>query len=225
MSVLDRNTEYTVRNYTGSPVAVSTRTGSYLIPGGSRDNPVEFPMTLAELAYVNSVSNVFKIGMLFFDEQFESDLYESLKIRDWHDILRLDEIDDIILHPTTEKLERIIKIQNPTYFERIYGEYIGLKNAGMPISGSVDQVMKLRKNEFRKGSVRSEIKVRTVEPSADQINAQNDKIAEMQKQIEQLTALLAQQQAAPATATAEAADKPAVQKSTKSTRGVKQKEE
>lgn len=195
MSTLDRTTEYMVRNYTKSPVAISTRDTRYLIPGGTLEAPAEFPMTLNELTYVNSISDIFKIGILFFDEEHEAEIYDVLRIRDWANILHIDEIDDIILNPTTEKLERVIAIQNQMYFERVYGEYIALKNAGRPISGSVEQVMKLRKKEFQKGTIRSEIKVKVSEPTVAQIDAQNDKIAEMEAKIAQLTALLAQQNA------------------------------
>ena len=144
---------------------------------------------------------------MFFEPDYEADLYEELRIRDWEDILRPSDIEDTILNPTTQKLHRVISIISPMYFERIYGAYIGLKNAGQPISGSVEQVMKLRKSEFKKGKIRSEIQITTPEPTAKQLDDQNDKIAALQKQVEQLTALLAQQ-VAPVSATVETADEP-----------------
>ena len=189
-----RTDQYVVRNYLSSPVAITTRDAHYLIPGGTRNAPAEFPLTMTELTYLNSTSNVFKTGVLFFDPEDEEEVYEALRIGDWRDILRPDEIDDIILHPTTAKLERVLAIENAMYFDRIYGAYVSLKNTGHPIAGSVEQVMRLRKREFHKGIVHSEIKVSPVADAEQRQAETDDKIRALQEQIAALTQLLAAQQ-------------------------------
>ena len=194
MSALDKTKEYIVLNYINSPVAISTKDSSYLIPGGSADNPAEFPLTLSELMYINSVSKIFQIGVLFFEPQDEEEVYEALRIRNWRDIMRDSEIDDIILRPTTELLQKIISIQDAMYFERIYGRYVYLKNLGKPISSIVADVFKKRKYEIVHGVINSKIVIKQQDIPASQISAQAEQIAAMQKQIEQLTNIIAQQQ-------------------------------
>ena len=84
------------------------------------------------------------------------------------------------------------------YFDRIYGAYVSLKNTGHPIAGSVEQVMRLRKREFQKGIVHSEIKVSPVTDVEQRQAETDDKIRALQDQIATLTQLLIAQQAQPA---------------------------
>ena len=197
--VLDRNREYMVRNYNPSPVAISTRDSQYLIPGGTRHAPAEFPMTLNEIIFVNSMSDIFKIGVLFFEEEFEEDIYAALRITNWREILRADDIDDIILNPTTEKLQKVIAITNHMYFDRIYGEYTQLRRSGRAISGSVERVIKLRQAELHKGIMKSEIKISNVDDTARHQAETDAQMQAMREQIAELKALLAAQAAATAT--------------------------
>jgi hypothetical protein len=110
------------------------------------------------------------------------------------------------------------------YFERVYGEYVGLRNAGHPISSSVEQVVKLRRDEFRKGIIRSAIKVGRVDDTAKRQAETDDKISELQDQIASLKALLAQQTAesspaADAEKTPKAAQKRATRSKTTTAKG------
>ncbi len=190
MSNLDRTKQYMVLNYNASQVFVHTRDADYAIPAGSKDAPVEWPMDINEITYINNTTPFFKTGMLLFEEEYEADIYEALRIRDWRDILRIDDIDDIILNPTVEKLERVIRITAPLYFNRIYARYIYLKNLGRPISGKVEQVMKLRYDEFQKNVINSKIQIGAVDNPLLRQAETDSQIKALQEQIAQLTALL-----------------------------------
>lgn len=197
MNTIDRNTEYTVLNKNASAIFVKTRDADYAIPAGSEDAPVEWPMLFSEISYLNNTTPFFKIGLLTFEPDQEEALYDALHIRDWRSILRTDEIDDLILHPTTDGLEKVIRIQHAAYFNRVYARYIYLKNHGRAISGSVEKAMKMRLDEFQRGILVSKIQIGSVDVAAKQQAETDKRIADMQAQIEQLQAMLADRDTAP----------------------------
>lgn len=206
--MLDKNTEISVLNFSHSPVSVSTRDMHYLIPGGSEEVPAVFPMTLSELIYVNSISEVFRVGVLFFDPEVEAEVYAALRIKDWEKIYRVRDIDDILLNPTVEKLEEILNITSTMYFNRIYGEFVALRNSNLPISGSIDKMMTLRRKELMSGQPRTNIKVKdTVDAQVLKSSETQKQMDDMAKEIEELKALLREVKT----------DKPAVNKPKKST--------
>lgn len=230
---LDRNHEYMVLNYNLSPVAIATRDAQYLIQAGTRVDPVKFPMTLGEIIYVNSTSDAFKIGLLFFEPEFEEEIYKELRISDWKNILHVEDIDDAILHPTTEKLQRLIAIRSAMYYDRVYAEYVMLRNSGCAISSAVEQVIKARRSEIRRGVAATEIKVSTIEDHAQKQAETDAQVKALQEQVDELKRMLAAQ-ASKADVPAEApkqepAKKPAPKTQTKTaqaktTKGTKKQE-
>ena len=179
--MVSKNKTYLVLNYCSSPVCVDTRNDSYIIPGGSAEEPASMPFPLEEIMQINSNSPVFKYGILWFEEEFKEDIYNELRIRDWQNILTDTEIERVILNPEVDKLERILAITSEFYFERIYGIYVGLKNANASIPENVKTVMTLRKKEFRQNKKSTEITLRKSENTVDK---------EKDKQIEDLKAQL-----------------------------------
>lgn len=163
---------YLVLNYSSSPVAVSTRYENLLIGGGSNEVPEAHPFTLEEIRQINAGSDVFKVGVLWFEEDYEEEIYEALKIKNWKEIMTTDEIREFILHPTKEKFESVLSITSEFYFERIYGEYIGMRNANYSIPHNVEVFLKARRKEFRNKKYNSEIKI------GEQISSE-DKNAEL----------------------------------------------
>ena len=189
--MLDKQKTYMVLNYDTSPIAVTTRHTNELIPAGDDDNPTGVPFSLDDISYINSTTKVFKIGRLFFEEEYQEEIYDELRIRDWKDIMTNREIYDIILNPTVENLERVIAIDDPMYFDRIYGAYIGLVNTGVDISLNVSNVLKARRKEFASNKRKSAIELRAKEEETKvdpQVEAMQKQIAEMQAMIAQLTA-------------------------------------
>ena len=232
--MLDKNKTYLVLNYSGSPVAVSTRHESHIIPSGNSEEPASIPLSVDEIVQINSNSPVFKIGLLWFEEEFQEELYKECRIRNWENILRDKEIEDIILHPTLEKLERLLSIENEQYFERCYGIYIGLKNSNHSIKQNVENVMLARRKELRNRKYKTGIlltKKETPAVSEEVLKETQEQNAKLTQEVDELKAMVAQllaaqQNSTPATAEAENADKDAetiatdtIQEPKKATRG------
>ncbi|MDY5727510.1 MAG: hypothetical protein SPK49_02700 [Erysipelotrichaceae bacterium] len=223
--MLDKNKTYLVLNYNGSPVAVSTRHESYIIPGGSSESPSSMPLSVDEIVQINSNSNVFKMGLLWFEEEVQEELYKECRIRNWENILRDKEIEDIILHPTLEKLEKLLSIENEQYFERCYGIYIGLKNSNHSIKQNVENVMLARRKELRNRKYKTGIlltKKETNVVSEEALKETQEQNVKLTKEVDELKAMVAQllaaqQNSAPATAEAENADKDTETKATDTT--------
>ena len=193
--MLDKNKTYLVLNYNGSPVAVSTRHESYIIPGGSSESPSSMPLSVDEIVQINSNSNVFKMGLLWFEEEVQEELYKECRIRNWENILRDKEIEDIILHPTLEKLERLLSIENEQYFERCYGIYIGLKNSNHSIKQNVENVMLARRKELRNRKYKTGIlltKKETNVVSEEALKETQEQNVKLTKEVDELKAMVAQ---------------------------------
>ena len=221
----DKNKTYLVLNYNGSPVAVSTRHESYIIPGGSSESPSSMPLSVDEIVQINSNSNVFKMGLLWFEEEVQEELYKECRIRNWENILRDKEIEDIILHPTLEKLERLLSIENEQYFERCYGIYIGLKNSNHSIKQNVENVMLARRKELRNRKYKTGIlltKKDTPYVSEEVLKETQEQNIKLTQEVDELKAMVAQLLAAKqnsdtTTAEAENSDKDAETKATDTT--------
>ena len=193
--MLDKNKTYLVLNYNGSPVAVSTRHESYIIPGGSSESPSSMPLSVDEIVQINSNSNVFKMGLLWFEEEVQEELYKECRIRNWENILRDKEIEDIILHPTLEKLERLLSIENEQYFERCYGIYIGLKNSNHSIKQNVENVMLARRKELRNRKYKTGIlltKKETNIVSEEALKETQEQNVKLTKEVDELKTMVAQ---------------------------------
>lgn len=211
--MLDKNKTYLVLNYSGSPVAVSTRHESHIIPSGNSEEPASIPLSVDEIVQINSNSPVFKIGLLWFEEEFQEELYKECRIRNWENILRDKEIEDIILHPTLEKLERLLSIENEQYFERCYGIYIGLKNSNHSIKQNVENVMLARRKELRNRKYKTGIlltKKETSVVSEEVLKETQEQNVKLTKEVDELKAMVAQLLAAQQNSASAAAEtKPA----------------
>lgn len=219
---LDKTKTYLILNYNPSPVGVTvSKNETILIPGGYDDAPAQYPLGLNEIRYINNSSKVFKIGMLYFEPEYEAQLYEELRIANWEDILRDKEIEEIVLNPTAESLERILSIRDQMYFERIYGVYMGLRNAGAPISGKVDSIMQIRRKELARGKVTTELSVRANDVA--RADADAEKIKTLEDELAKLKGMLAA--AMQQFGTAAPAETPTPAEAPKQRRGTKKQEE
>lgn len=209
--MLDKNKTYLVLNYNGSPVAVSTRNDSYIIPGGTSVEPASVPLSVDEIIQINSNSPVFKIGLLWFEPEFEEELYKECRIRNSKNILSDAQIEDAILNPTLDKLNKLLAIENEQYFERCYGIYIGLKNSNHSIKQNVENVMLARRKELRNRKYKTGILLTKKETNAlseeafKEAQEQNKKLSNEVDELKAMVAqlLAAQQNSASAKAEAE----------------------
>ena len=194
---LNKETTYMVLNYNASPVSVTTRNGSELVEGGSDENPAALPMTIEEIRTANTNGYAFKYGFLRFEKEFEADIYKELRINNWENILTNQQIEDIILHPTKDGLQKFIDIDNEIYFGRIVGVYMGLKSIFEEISPKVSIIIEQRQLELKKHQrssdiiISSNINQQSIDQNeVDQIKEQNDMLM---KQLEEMKALLSAQ--------------------------------
>lgn len=188
---ISKTKNYLVLNYSPSQVAISTKYESYLVPGGTLESPGTLPLTFDEIAVVNSTSPVFKIGLLRFEPKDEEEMYDALSIVDWRDILTEEKIEDILLHPTKEDLERILAIDNIAYFERIRGVLIGLKSAGVDVSNRVDNLIEKRRIELAKHQRKTSIqlvdrKQPEEQPSKEEFDSMKKQLADMREMMAKL---------------------------------------
>ena len=172
-----------VLNYSDSPAVVTSniRPDGYIFEPANNGVPFSIPLSFAEIRVINSQSAIFREGFLFFDKEQEKDVYEKLVIRDWEDILTDEQIDNIILNPNKDNLERILKIRTLSYFGRIYGRYIMLKNTNMhDISTRIANILNKRYEELYKNIKNTSIKI---VPTKQEI-IENKQEEEMNKKIE-----------------------------------------
>ncbi len=185
--MIDRQKTYLILNYDPSPVAVKTRYQNELVPAGNDQVPTSLPMTIDDITYINSTTKVFKIGRLWFEPEYQEEIYAELRILNWRDILTNQDIYDIILNPTMEKLERVLAIDDPMYFDRVYGAFVGLRNDGVNISTNVESVLQARYAELAKHKRKTEIRLRPKETAE---NTDNAAVADLQRQLDEMRALV-----------------------------------
>lgn len=203
MSVRDKK-NITLLNYCSNIVIVSTKDTSYSIPAADGDTPSTLSLSFEEIQYINSNSPAFKDGTLRFEKEIEKEMYEELHITNWEDILTNDQIEETIMHPTYEKLEKVIKVNSLSIIGRIRGVLIALKNEGThDISSRVERIIETRYKELLRGQVNTGITITKKDTqsvvSAESIALLKEENADikrqnedMQKQLHEMKALMEQ---------------------------------
>lgn len=187
----DMNHEYMVLNFSGSKVAVSTTKGvEYLFDSGSKEQPFGIPLKLDEIIGINMKSKAFKVGLLFFESQYEKELYQILKITNPESILKDWEIEDILLHPSFDGYKKILAINDDIYFSRVVGVMTGLQNAFIDVPTKSKILISAREQEFTEKKRKTEIVLERI-ISETESDREKEKLKEdnlsLQKQIEKLT--------------------------------------
>ena len=145
---IQKEKTYLVFNYCNSPVGVATRTDSFIINGAEDGVPTSMAFTIDELQQINNNSKVFKTGRLRFEADYEKEIYEVLRIHNWESILTNTQIEEKILNSNTENIKDLTEIEDARYFNRIYGIFIGLRNAGLDISSKMETALMTRYREL-----------------------------------------------------------------------------
>lgn len=187
---ISKTKNYLVLNYGHSPIGVSTRHENYLIPGADGDVPASLPLTIDEIQVINSNSPVFKVGMLRFEEKDEKDIYEELRILNWQDILTDRAIEDILLNPDAESLQKLVSIESEPYYERIRGVYVGLKSAGAAISLNVSNAIEARREELLRHKRTTDIRV-TANPDGHNKVVSSEEVDDLKRQIAEMQEMMA----------------------------------
>ena len=145
--------------------------------------------------YMNSTCSAFKNGVLRFHPEEQNEIFKAIGIKG-DDVLFIEDIDNAILNPTVENLQRMIDIKDGAQFERIRGRFYRMTNAGEDLSTKVKRLIDERYKELRAGKRNSELSVVPAAKSSTdaqaELEAAKNQIVEMQKQMQEA---LAQMQA------------------------------
>lgn len=202
MSIKEMKT-INVLNYNENIVVISTKHDSYTIePASNSNNPTILPLTLEEIIYINGNSAAFKAGILRFPEDIEKEIYEDyLRIPNWEELLTVKQIENIILHPTVDGLNKLINIKNTGIFDRVRGVFTRLKNTtNDDISMRVEKIINTRSDELRHGIRNTAIIIkpkdavrnidnREVDALKEQNKVLQEQISDMQKMMEKMMAM------------------------------------
>ena len=194
------NKQITVYNYNDFYVSIQTDIRTYMLEPCRDKIPTMTTLLFSEITYVNSISSVFRTGMLVIDKKDRKAVFEELNISE-KGILYNNEIEDIILNPTMEKLQKIIEITDDSVFERIRNRLIHLKNVGKyDISHRVIKIIEVRQAELKLGNYKSQITLRqemnygnSSDSNVVELQEQNKLMTEQMKQMQEQMALLTQQ--------------------------------
>lgn len=132
----------------------------HMFSEASEENPSIIPLTFGEIRFINGQSKIFREGFLKFEPEVEEEVYKALQVHNWKDIMSEKDIMDMILTPTQEKLEKVIKITSISMFERIRNILTKMKNVGMyDISNRVVEIIEYRYQELYRNRMKSELVV------------------------------------------------------------------
>lgn len=189
-----------VKVYNYNPFILSVG-DKMLDPCYNYDEPTFDAISVDQLQYINSNSSSVRNGLVRFDKNEEDDIYKELGV-DKSTILKNEEIDDIILNPTQEKLQKLLDIIDPSVFDRVVTIHQGLISSGAyDISNRVTLAIEEREKEFRRGMLKTNIKLTskveqkaTNDEEVENIKKQNENLqAQLDKMQEMMAQLLANQ--------------------------------
>lgn len=208
-------------NYNPFVLSITTNIRTYqLEPCYDMEIPTFATVTYAELDYFNSVSSALRNGMIVIDESVRGEVYEALHIIDTDKILFNQDIEDILINPTREGLDRIISSTDESVFNRVNGIYVGLVNSGeYDISNRVTNIIQMRRDEIRRGILKTQIQLVAKDDNIQPANEDIEKVKEqnanlqnqlnqMQKMMEQLLSAKAEEKVSPTSTTPKKAGRP-----------------
>ena len=145
----------------------------YTSEPGTVNDPCVIPIPPEEIQYMNSTSTAFKNGVLRFRPDEQDEIYTVLGIKK-DDIMFIEDIDDALLNPTVENLQRMIDVKSSSQFERIRGRFYQMKNAGEDMSTKVKGIIDGRYEELRAGKLHSDTAVSPVTKPVDASKVQEE---------------------------------------------------
>lgn len=199
MSKLDTQ-NINVLNYNQNDVFVDSAKEHYRF-SASRDGktPSVIPISLSELQNICSNTNIFLTGWLTFDDDVKEEIFKELRVANWRDILSNSDIEEILKHPTMEGLQKIIDIDNQTYFDRVRIIMFRLMKQGVDITSKVTRIVDQRYDELRKRQRVSSIvltkKDTQTHATADEVKELSAQNAALQSQLDEMKKMMEQMMA------------------------------
>jgi len=173
----------TVLNYNEHYVFIPTETRTYTLTPAQDDIPSQVTMPFTDIEYVNGQSNAFRTGMLVFKHDNPKEIYEALNIYDYKDILSNKDIENILLNPTIEGLQKILDIYEESAFDRVRAVFVGLKNSnGYDLSQRVIRIIDKRSEEMKQKTYKSEIILQAKDASENSIESENVSALKLQNE-------------------------------------------
>ena len=169
--------EYKVLNYSPSPVCVRLPNNfERLLPGGSLEMPYTEFFTVRDIEYMNANSTVFRDGILEFEDVDADELYKHLHIPNWQEtVLRETQIDEILLNPTRENMQKIIDVRTPMMIDRFRGHLIKLgRDPQYDVSTRVEELVEARFQEIRNDVYRTKLVVNVPTAVKSKVEQEND---------------------------------------------------
>lgn len=186
-----------VLNYNENEVYVDSGKEHYKF-SASRDGktPTVVPMTLSELQYIASNTDVILTGWLTVDEDLKEEIFKNLRIANWKDILSNNEIETILTNPTREGLQKLLDITNQTYFDRVRIIMFKLINDGVDITTKVNRIVEQRYNELRNKQRNTSIILTSKDTrkyaSPDDLKALSEQNQTLQSQLDEMKKMMEQ---------------------------------
>lgn len=183
-----------VLSYNENKICVSGTNENYIFNPSNGIDPIINVMSLKDLQFINSSTNLFKTGWLTFQDEEKEDIFKELRIRDWKLILTNENIKDILLNPSIEGLQKLIDISDETYFDRVRIILHILITDGEDISSRVKNIVDARYKEL----LRKQRKTSIVLSSKDTATSNNHvkeliiQNTELKNQLEEMQKMMAQ---------------------------------
>ena len=178
-----------VLNYNENCVCVSIAPGkSIMFEPSNYGEPTVIPLPMNEIMFINN-GYAFKTGLLEFPEEIEDEMYQKLRI-DNTKVLKLKEIREILLSPTKDGLIKIVSIDSPANFDRVRAQFQKLKVEGHKLTLDVADIVNRRSKELLRGKSKSDIQI-----GDPDIPIENKRVSELEKQLEEMKAMMAQMMA------------------------------
>ena len=176
---------FQVLNYNEHSVCITIAPGKTCVIESAVDgSPTTLPLTWDEIVYANN-SNVFKSGSLEFQGDVENDIYNELGIVK-ENVLKYEEIKEILLHPDKDGLKKILKIKTLSDFDRVREIFQKLKFEGYSITLDVNNLVKKRTEELFMGKSSSSIFV----DDPENTSSDSKKVKDLEKQLEEMKAMM-----------------------------------
>lgn len=187
-----------VLNYNENDIFVHGSREHYKF-NASRDGktPSIVPIPFNELQYITSNTNVITTGWLTFDDDIKEEIYKELRIVNWKDILSNEDIVTILTKPTIEGLQKIIDIENQSYFDRVRIAMFKLMNDGVDVTTKVSRIVNQRYDELQKRQRKSNIILTKKDTilSADKVKELSEQNASLQNQLDEMKKMMEQMMA------------------------------
>lgn len=179
-----------VRVYNECPFQVNLvgQRRDYIFPPCLDGDPTMNFVDFDEIEYAHSRGKVFSIGLLTFAPEDMEGMYQALGIKDWESKVWFNkDIEDIITHPTLEKMQRVIDIKDIITFERVRGMMVHFINERRDVSQNVINLINARYRELNSGNTTSKIVIRPVDV---EVKAKAEDVEDLKRQLAEMKAMM-----------------------------------